>query len=75
MWANKYEKCIGCGTTTIEHWAKGYCNKCYPKFLVRKTGSFNRNDKVYYAAFLEKVKYKISVTQKDKKLLAKTITE
>lgn len=75
MWANKYEKCIGCGTTSIEHWAKGYCNKCYPKFIVRKTGSFDRNDKSFYTVFLENVKAKISATQKERKQLSEKITE
>lgn len=74
MWANKYEKCVGCGTIVIEHWGKGYCGKCYPKFVIRKTGSFNRNDKLLYPAFLKNIKEKISVTQKRRKQLSETIT-
>lgn len=74
-WATKYEKCIGCGTTSVEHWARGYCNKCYPKFIVRKTGDFDRNDKTFYHNFLENVKAKISVTQKKRKQLSEKITD
>jgi len=29
MWSRKFKKCIKCGTTKIEHTAKGLCRKCY----------------------------------------------
>ena len=28
-WALHYDKCLGCGTTTVWHKAKGYCKYCY----------------------------------------------
>lgn len=30
-WSRKNECCIECGTTEIPHWARGLCEKCYPK--------------------------------------------
>ena len=29
MWSRQFDKCINCGTTEIEHVAKGLCRKCY----------------------------------------------
>ena len=64
MWSRKHEKCIGCGTIDIPHWSRGYCNKCYPKYIIRKTGGFDKNNKEFYSNFMEGVKRKISETQK-----------
>ena len=32
-WSRKYDRCQGCGTTTEEHCAKGYCIPCYNRFV------------------------------------------
>ena len=75
MWSTKYEKCVGCGTTEIRHWAKGYCNRCYPKYIVRKTGYFNRSDRIGYKAFIQKIAPKISAKMKLQKSLSSPITQ
>lgn len=75
MWATKYDKCIGCGTTTIRHWARGYCNRCYPKYVVRKTGYFNRDNKEVYGEFIENIRLKISARMRFQKSLPSTITQ
>lgn len=74
-WSTKHDKCIGCGTTTTQHWARGYCNKCYPKYIVRKTGDFDRNDKEFYGAFMKNIKQKISAKAKIQKMLPTTISQ
>ena len=63
-WSLKYEKCVGCGTNEIPHWAKGYCNRCYPKYIVRKTANFDRSDKEEYSRFLKRIIPRISAKQK-----------
>lgn len=63
-WSLKYEKCIKCGTTEIPHWARGYCNRCYPKYVIRKTAEFDRSNKEKYSNFLNKVIPRISEKQR-----------
>ena len=62
-WSLKHEKCLGCGTTTQAHNARGYCENCYAKYVVRKTADFYKND----PAFLGNIKSKISKTNKEKR--------
>lgn len=66
-WAKRYDKCIGCGLVVRPHWAQGYCTKCYPKHILRKTGSFNRKDPIFYGEFMKSIKSKISATNKIKR--------
>lgn len=66
-WAIKYDVCIGCGSAERPHWAKGYCTKCYPKFILRKTGDFDRKNPVFYGEFMKGIKSKISTTNKIKR--------
>lgn len=32
VWSKYSNACLGCGTTTKKHEARGYCDKCYNKF-------------------------------------------
>ncbi len=34
-WANDHESCKGCGTTEIQHRARGLCARCYSRSILR----------------------------------------
>jgi hypothetical protein len=57
--------CIGCSNNKPHH-SKGYCRNCYHKFIVRKTGDFDRNKPETYQQHLSMIKEKISKTQKQR---------
>ncbi len=56
--------CKGC-TENKSHHAKGYCRNCYHKFMVRKTGNFDRKDPVIYQQHLAAISQKRSTKLKE----------
>ena len=56
MWSKKYERCLKCGTTSIEHVAKGHCRKCYANKIEAEHGNYERFKKGIPKAFLTKEK-------------------
>ncbi len=55
--------CKGCAENK-PHQAKGYCRNCYHKFIVRKTGGFDRNDLGIYQKHLAVISQKVSIKMK-----------
>ncbi len=58
MWSKKYERCLKCGTTSINHVAKGLCRKCYANKIEAEHGNYERFKKGVPKAFLTKEKLK-----------------
>lgn len=56
--------CKGCAENK-PHQAKGYCRNCYHKFIVRKTGGFDKNDPEIYQQHLAVIKQKVSTKMKE----------
>ena len=56
--------CKGCAENK-PHQAKGYCRNCYHKFMVRKTGGFDRNDIGIYQKHLAVISQKVSIKMKE----------
>lgn len=56
MWSIKYEKCVKCGTTSLEHVAQGLCRKCYTNKIESKHRNYERFKKGIPATFLTKEK-------------------
>lgn len=74
-WSKKYDQCVGCSTTLIPHRAKGYCKNCYAKYVVRRTGYFDRDNIEVYSAHLKKMKPKISARNKIQRNLPVSIRQ
>lgn len=56
MWSKKYDKCVKCGTTSINHVAQGHCRKCYTSKIEAEHGNYERFKKGIPKAFLNKEK-------------------
>lgn len=56
MWSKKYDKCVKCGTTSINHVAQGHCRKCYTSKIEAEHGNYERFKKGIPKAFLTKEK-------------------
>ncbi|TVL99685.1 MAG: hypothetical protein CV087_17205 [Candidatus Brocadia sp. WS118] len=54
MWSIKYDKCVKCGTTNLEHVAKGLCRKCYTLKIEAEHKNHKINKRGISAAFLTK---------------------
>ncbi len=55
-----HDSCKGCGTVTVPHGGRGYCTRCYAKYIVGGTGAFDRNDRAFLENHYRAVGKKIS---------------
>lgn len=56
MWSRKFDKCIKCGTTEVDHIAKGLCRKCYTSNTEAKHKKHKRHRRGVADDFLTKEK-------------------
>jgi hypothetical protein len=48
-WANKFEKCIDCGTNEIKHHSKGRCYKCFSRHRYKTNPEYRKKLKILTA--------------------------
>ena len=56
MWSKKYDKCVKCGTTSINHVAKGLCRKCYTNKIEAVHKNYEKFKRGVSKVFLTKEK-------------------